>query len=95
MTDDFAARHAALHARLGLFDDWGPGHPATTPRDQIALECAMTAAELVRKRRALGQHASQIEAVIAAFGEPGYLEWLHQETFRRPTPAELNQEALR
>lgn len=95
MTDDFADRHADRHARAGLFADWGPGHPATIPRADVALECAMTPRELARKRRALDRHASQIGAVVGAFGEQGYLEWLHQETFRRPTAAELEIGAVR
>jgi LmbE family N-acetylglucosaminyl deacetylase len=95
MTDDFAVRHESRHARAGLFADWGPGRPATTPRRDLALECAMTPGELARKRRALGRHASQIGGVLGAFGEQGYLEWLHQETFRRPTAVELEVGALR
>ncbi len=95
MTDEFAARHAVLHERLGVFDDWGPGHPATIPLADIEIECGLTPHELERKRSALGQHASQTEAVAALFGEDNYLAWLHQETYRRPTATELSTEALR
>ena len=95
MTDDFAAHHAERHARAGLFADWGPGHPATVARSDVALECAMSPGELARKRRALGRHASQIGEVVGTFGEQGYLEWLNQETFRRPTAAELGMGAVR
>ncbi len=89
MTDEFATTHDALHDRIGLFADWGPGHAATIPRAEVVLEAAMTPAELARKRRALGHHASQIGGVVAAFGEESYQQWLHQETYRRPADADL------
>jgi LmbE family N-acetylglucosaminyl deacetylase len=95
MTEEFAHTHDALHARIGLFADWGPGHAATIPRAEVVLEAAMTPAELARKRRALGHHASQIEGVVAAFGEEDYLQWLHQETYRRPAEADLLTGAAR
>ena len=95
MTDEFARRHAALHERIGLFADWGPGHPATTPRAELALECVLTPAELARKRRALGRHATQTEGIAGLFGEETYLEWIDQEAFRRPTDAELLAGAVR
>ncbi len=89
MTEEFAQRHDALHRRIGLFDDWGPGQPATTPRAELAAECPLTPRDLRRKRRALGRHASQVAGVVAAFGEQSYLEWLDQESFRRPVDADL------
>ncbi len=95
MTDEFARRHAALHERVGLFADWGPGHPATTPRADLDLETVMSPAELARKRRALGRHATQTDAIAGLFGEDVYLDWIDQEAFRRPTEAELRIEALR
>jgi LmbE family N-acetylglucosaminyl deacetylase len=94
MTDEFARRHAGLHDRIGLFDDWGPGHPATIPRADLDLETVMTPAELARKRRALGRHASQTDVIAGMFGEETYLEWIDQEAFRRPTDAELRVGAL-
>ncbi len=95
MTDEFARRHAGLHDRIGLFADWGPGHPATTPRAALDLECVMTPAELARKRRALGRHASQTDMIAGLFGEETYLAWVDQEAFRRPTDAELSVGAVR
>lgn len=95
MTEEFAATHDELHTRIGLFDDWGPGHPATIPLAQAALECAMTPEELARKRRAMGCHASQIDVVVGLFGEEGYTQWLRQETFRRPSMADLPVGVLR
>jgi LmbE family N-acetylglucosaminyl deacetylase len=95
MTTEFAEHHAALHERIGLFADWGPGHPATTPRADLGLETVMTPAELARKRRALGRHATQTDAVASLFGEDTYLEWIDQEAYRRPTEAELAVGALR
>jgi LmbE family N-acetylglucosaminyl deacetylase len=95
MTEEFASTHQALHERIGLFADWGPGHAATIPLAEVALEAAMTPAELARKRRALGHHASQIDGVVAAFGEASYLQWLHQETYRRPAEADLVTGATR
>jgi LmbE family N-acetylglucosaminyl deacetylase len=95
MTDEFARRHADLHERIGLFADWGPGHPATTPRVDLELETVMSPAERARKRRALGRHATQTDAIAGLFGEKTYLEWIDQEAYRRPTAAELGAGALR
>jgi LmbE family N-acetylglucosaminyl deacetylase len=61
MTDRFVADNAALHERIGLFAERGAAGPACYRRQDVALECELSEAELDRKRRALGHHASQTE----------------------------------
>ena len=58
MTKDFLARHAELHDRLGVFEEYGR-KPASIVTSDVALGCRLTPAELERKRRALARHASQ------------------------------------
>jgi len=89
MTDDFVADNAALHDRIGLFAERGAAGPACYPRNDVALECDLSEAELDRKRRALGHHASQTEPLAALMGEDTYRAWWRTEWFRRPTAVEL------
>ena len=88
MSDEFVVRNAELHARIGLFAD-NPDGPAAYPADQIALTCDLGGDELDRKRRALGEHASQTESLAALMGEDTYRTWWRTEWFRRPSPREM------
>ena len=88
MSDDFVARNAELHERIGLFTDRAGDGPASYQADQIALTCDLSDDELDRKRRALGQHASQTRALAELMGEDTYRTWWRTEWFRRPTPRE-------
>jgi LmbE family N-acetylglucosaminyl deacetylase len=83
MTEEFLARHADLHNRLGAFGAYGP-QPAGIPTSAVALGCALSPRELERKRRALACHASQTIDLAAAVGEDVYLSWWRDETFVRP-----------
>jgi LmbE family N-acetylglucosaminyl deacetylase len=47
--------------------------------------------ELDRKRRALGQRASQTRPLAALMGEDTDRTWWHTEWFRRPTPRRLQR----
>lgn len=62
---------------------------ARTTSAAPAAECPLTPRDLRRKRRAVGRHASQVAGVVAALGEQSYLEWLDEESFRRPVDADL------
>ena len=88
MSDDFVARHADLHDRIGLFAERALDGPASYPPDQIALACELSEVELDRKRRALARHASQTGPLAALMGEDTYRRWWRTEWFRRPTAQE-------
>jgi LmbE family N-acetylglucosaminyl deacetylase len=84
-THSFVRRFAAVHAELGL----PPDLPAV-PDEQVALAVRLAGGELDVKRAALAAHGSQTEALVAAMGEQTYRRWYAVETFRAPTPAELD-----
>ena len=84
MTKDFLARHAELHARLGVFEEYGR-KPASIGTSDVALGCRLTPAELERKRCALARHASQTVGLADVVGEETYLRWWIDETFRSAT----------
>lgn len=84
MTRDFLARHADLHDRLGVFEEYGR-RPASVTLSDVALGCRLTSAELARKRRALAGHASQTVDLAEVVGEETYVRWWIDETFRRAT----------
>ena len=88
MTDEFVSRHAGLHERIGLFTERADDGPASYPTDQMDLTCDLSDGELDRKRRALGQHASQTRPLAALMGEDTYRTWWRTEWFRRATPEE-------
>ncbi len=99
MTKDFLARHAELHDRLGVFEEYGR-KPASIATSDVVLRCRLTLAELARKRRALARHASQTVGLADVVGEETYLRWWADETFRRatardgarpPCPADVRQ----
>ena len=94
MSDDFVARHADLHDRIGLFAERALDGPASYPPDQIALACELSEVELDRKRRALARHASQTGPLATLMGEDTYRRWWRTEWFRRPTEQEASSCAL-
>ncbi len=89
VTNEFATTNRELHDRLGVFGDFADGQPRSVGRDRVALGCALTDAELDRKRAALAAHASQTDGLAALMGEATYRTWYREETFRRPTASEL------
>jgi LmbE family N-acetylglucosaminyl deacetylase len=89
MTHRFVARHRELHDRLGLFGDLPDGRPCSVPRSRISLQVSLDHAELIRKRRALAEHASQTEPLAALVGEDAYFSWWRDECFRSPTASEI------
>lgn len=91
VTHRFAAVNRELHDRLGIFGDFADGQPRSVGRDLVALGCALTSAELDIKRLALSAHHSQTAGLAELMGEATYRTWYREETFRRPTRAELNR----
>lgn len=89
MTSAFAAEHRELHDQLGIFADCPDGQPATVADATVALRCFLTERELDRKRRSLAAHAPQTEGLASAVGETAYRTWWRNETFRRPTEADV------
>ena len=88
MTDDFIAEFEGLHAKIGIFDDFGVEGPASVPQEQLAAEYRLSGPELDRKRRALARHASQSDGLAAFVGEDIYRRWWSAEWFRTPTAEE-------
>ena len=88
----FAARHDELHRRLGLFP---PGFPVTVDDADVALSVVLDEDDLDAKRAALAAHASQTEPLALLMGEATYRTWWADESFRRPTSAELSGEESR
>jgi LmbE family N-acetylglucosaminyl deacetylase len=89
VTHDWAAQHRRMNADLGVYADCPDGRPVTVGRRAVALECALTDAELDVKRLALAAHGTQTAGLAATIGEETYRTWWGQERFRRPTPMEL------
>lgn len=89
MTHDFVDVHRAVHDTLGLFGDLPGGRPQAVGRDRVALRVALDHGELIRKRRALGEHGSQTAGLAALMGEDSYFSWWRDECFRRPTDVEM------
>ena len=91
-TERWLQRWRALHDRIGL---WMTEPPNGLPDADVLTCIGLGAAELDRKRAALDGHASQTAAVVAAFGEDDYRQWIGEETFRLPTAAELVETGAR
>jgi LmbE family N-acetylglucosaminyl deacetylase len=82
-------RFAALHAEIGIFDDFGGRGGPAIPQSCVDLESRLTDTEVDRKRRVLAGHASQTDGLAAMMGEETYRAWSRTEVFRRPTAREL------
>ncbi len=85
-TNEWLTRWRREHDELGI---WMTQEPTGYEADELTTVVDLDGGELGLKRRVLSGHASQTAAVAAAFGESAYLEWVDQESFRRPTAAEL------
>jgi LmbE family N-acetylglucosaminyl deacetylase len=89
MTHDFLDRHRTMHDRIGLFADCPGGRPFSIDRDRLAMRVGLDPAELIRKRRALGEHRSQTAPLAAMVGEDTFVSWWGDECFRQPTDLEI------
>jgi hypothetical protein len=59
-----------------------PGTPPITPEGDLSIDVALPEDILDRKLRAIEQHASQVEGMIAAFGEDVFRTGMRGEWFR-------------
>lgn len=75
-----------MHDSFGV---WMTQEPTGVAHDDIELVIDLDPAETTQKRAVLAGHASQTDALAALFGEDVYRRWVAQETFRRPSAAEL------
>ena len=91
VTDGFLAEHAEMHARIGVFSEFGGSGPHSIPERDVALAAVLSEAELDRKRAALAAHGSQTGVLAGLMGEESYRRWWAAEWFRRPTVAELRR----
>jgi len=90
VTFDHVERFAAVHDEIGVYAGFGDDGPPAIGPLQVALECALTDDELDRKRSALAEHASQTAPLAKQMGEDTYRIWWREETFRRPSAAEVH-----
>lgn len=88
-TPAFAREFAEVNERLAIFTGYDLNGPVVTHPSAVAAECALTPAELDRKRRALARHHSQTAELAELMGEPLYRAWASDEWFRRPTGIEI------
>lgn len=86
-TDAWLSEWRQLHDDFGI---WMTEEPTGVPDGQVDLLVNLQGSELAKKRAVLGAHHSQTDAVARLFGEDRYCRWISEETFRRPTDAELS-----
>ena len=67
--------------RLGPFDIFLPGTPPITPRDELAIDYTLPDDVLDLKFRAIQAHESQVEGLVAVFGDR-MREWMATKYFR-------------
>jgi LmbE family N-acetylglucosaminyl deacetylase len=89
MTHDFVARYRTMHDRIGLFADCPGGRPVSVGGADLELHARLDRNELIRKRRALGEHHSQTAPLAELVGEETFATWWRDECFRRPTDVEI------
>lgn len=68
---------------------WMTEEPAGADEDLIELDLQLGGLLLDRKRAALAAHGSQTDDLAALMGESTYRRWIAEESFRRPSLAEL------
>ena len=102
--DDAGSDGASLHyatVTAGWADEWvatfnrfnvymEPGTPPVTPEDELSIDFVLPPDILECKLRAIEQHVSQVEGMMAAFGEDVYRRSMRAEWFR---PADGSVEA--
>jgi hypothetical protein len=67
--------------RLEPFNIFLPGTPPITPRDRLAIDYTLPDDVLDLKFRAIQAHESQVEGLVAVFGDR-MREWMATEYFR-------------
>lgn len=67
---------------LNRFDVFRPGTPPVTPVAEMSIHLELEPALLEMKLRAIEEHVSQVEAMVAAFGEDFFRRAMREECFR-------------
>jgi LmbE family N-acetylglucosaminyl deacetylase len=78
-TPEFAAKWVP---KLEPFNVFLPGSPPQTARDELAIAFELPPDVLDLKVKAIEAHESQIEGLLAVFGEEGFKEFMAKEYFR-------------
>lgn len=80
MTPEWAEEFVPLMNTFNVFME--PGTPPVTPRDQLGLQFELPPDILELKLRAIEAHESQVEGMMAAFGDD-FFRRAHREEFFR------------
>ncbi len=78
-TPEWAAEWVPVYNRFNVFR---PGTPPITPRAELGIDYPLPPDALERKLEAIQAHVSQLEGMIAAFGEDIFREAMRGEYFR-------------
>lgn len=78
-TPEWAERFVPV---LNRFDVFAPGTPPITPRAALAIDLELDPGLLELKLAAIGEHVSQVEGMLEAFGPDFYREAMNAEFFR-------------
>jgi LmbE family N-acetylglucosaminyl deacetylase len=78
-TPEWAATWVPVYNR---FDVFRPGTPPVTPRGELAIDFVLPPDLLELKLRAIQEHVSQVEGMVAAFGADIFREAMAEECFR-------------
>jgi hypothetical protein len=87
MTPTFMEEFAPIFEPLNMFR---PGTPPVTPLEELSIDLALDEEALDRKFRAILEHESQIEGIVAAIGAEVFRREMANEWFRPASvPARL------
>jgi LmbE family N-acetylglucosaminyl deacetylase len=67
---------------LNRFDVYRPGTPPVTPLEEMSVHAELDAELLDLKLRAIEEHVSQVEGLVAAFGRDLFRRAMREESFR-------------
>jgi LmbE family N-acetylglucosaminyl deacetylase len=76
------AWNAEFVPQLNRFDVYRPGTPPVTPLEDMSIHIELEPELLELKLRAIEEHASQVEALVAAFGRDRFRTAMREESFR-------------
>ena len=71
---------------MNRFDVFLPGTPPVTPVEEMSIRCELDPELLELKLRAIGEHESQVGAMIEAFGPDFFRRAMREESFRSGGP---------
>ena len=87
-TSEWLAEWRGLHDEFGV---WMTREPTGVREEDVETIIDLDDDGVANKRAVLAEHRSQTDSLAAAFGETRYRRWIRQETFRRPSNAELSR----